>query len=94
MTIDDLKETAALAHLNLNESELAAALPAFEQMLEYFAVMQAAEEDRTVFPENDSQAVNSGFFRPDSAGMSSNSENLINNAGKRDGRFLVIPNVL
>ena len=135
MTIEDLKETAALAHLNLEESELAAAFPAFEQMLGYFAAMQAADDDKAAFPQGlisplpglvgasgHSQLVDSGFFRLDSpavskadgpatgstvskaAGMAAEpfsynpspglNENLLNNAGERDGRFLVIPNVL
>jgi hypothetical protein len=44
MNIEDLKETAALAHLNRGEAELEAAFPAFEQMLGFFAAMQAADE--------------------------------------------------
>ena len=101
MTIKELKETAALAHLDFDESELAEVFPAFEQMLEYFAVMQAADEDRAAFPgglaSSDSgnpQTASSGFFRPDSVNSLSNNEDLINNAGKRDERFLVIPSVL
>ena len=112
MTIEDLKETAALARLNLDEEELTAAFSnrmsaAFEQMLDYFAVMQTADEDKAAFPEEAasagsdiSPAVNAGFFRPDSAGSFSNNESLINNAGESasgpvpDGRFLVIPRVL
>lgn len=121
MKIEDLKETAALAHLNLGESELSAAFPAFEQMLGYFAAMQNADEDRAAFPEgfdsaltgasNNSSAVSSNFFRTDSAistmreasadrgasadcGTSEDNEKLIGSAEERDGRFLVIPNVL
>ena len=115
MTIDDLKETAALAHLNLGESELAAAFPAFEQMLGYFAAMQAADEDSAAFPalakdkqnpltgaSGNSRMAGAGEFRQDDPADSSLNnnpssglnENLLNNAGERDGRFLVIPNVL
>jgi aspartyl-tRNA(Asn)/glutamyl-tRNA(Gln) amidotransferase subunit C len=112
MKIDDLKETAALAHLNLEDDELAAAFPAFEQMLGYFAAMQAADRDEGLFPaagaklpagqNAGARLVESGFFRPDTprevppAGDNPNNlnENLLNNAGDRDGRFLVIPNVL
>jgi aspartyl-tRNA(Asn)/glutamyl-tRNA(Gln) amidotransferase subunit C len=104
MTIEDLKETAALAHLTLDEKELAAMFPAFEQMLEYFSMMQTAEDDKLAFPEglcseltdvpNNSRVVNSGFFRPDTVGLSPDSEKFINNAGGRDGQFIVIPNVL
>ncbi|GHT77285.1 hypothetical protein FACS1894130_01120 [Spirochaetia bacterium] len=145
MKIEDLQETAALAHLNLDEAELAGAFPAFEQMLGFFAAMQAADEDRVAFsvPASDghqtddlqstgsTQTVESGFFRldkrpdglqsADSArtvesgffrldkkpdGLQSETSNtdgingeadgsnLLDNAGERDGRFIVVPNVL
>jgi aspartyl-tRNA(Asn)/glutamyl-tRNA(Gln) amidotransferase subunit C len=105
MKIEDLKETAALAHLNLGEDELAAAFPAFERMLGYFAAMQGADGDRAAFPEAPpetplssavARTVESGFFRADQCGEAPSglNENLLNNGGERDGRFLVIPNVL
>jgi len=103
MTIDDLKETAALARLNLDENELAAALPVFEQMLEYFAVMEAAGGDRAAFPEGlvsppTVQARLSGATEP-AAPLKNNAcsgpdEALLRNAGEREGRFFVIPRVL
>lgn len=43
MKLEDLKVTARLAHLGLSDDELSAALPTFEQMLNYFAVMQTAD---------------------------------------------------
>ncbi|MDR2607788.1 MAG: aspartyl/glutamyl-tRNA amidotransferase subunit C [Treponema sp.] len=107
MTIEDLKVTAALAHLNLSEGELAAAFPAFEQMLGYFAAMQAADNDPdlqgTGREDNigGKAQVTSAYFRPDqglenaggidTAGLA---ETMLDNAGDRDGRFVVIPNVL
>jgi aspartyl-tRNA(Asn)/glutamyl-tRNA(Gln) amidotransferase subunit C len=116
MNIEDLKETAALAHLNMDEAELAGAFPAFEQMLGYFAAMQAADEDGAAFPApvrdlapgghaGSSQTVAAGFFRPDNNNSNNNSNvngsarevlasNLLQNAGERDGRFIVVPNVL
>jgi aspartyl-tRNA(Asn)/glutamyl-tRNA(Gln) amidotransferase subunit C len=109
MKIEDLKETAELAHLNLRDDELAAAFPAFEQMLGYFAAMQAADSDKEAFPVSSAAGLSAGqaanartapstFFRSDAAsavvtGVNLN-ENILNNAGDRDGRFLVIPNVL
>jgi aspartyl-tRNA(Asn)/glutamyl-tRNA(Gln) amidotransferase subunit C len=102
MTIEDLKETAALAHLNMGEEELAAAFPAFEQMLGYFAAMQAADREG-VSEKNNPQAsgagraVASGHFRGDAADVNPSqnlAENLLDRAGERDGRFVVIPNVL
>jgi aspartyl-tRNA(Asn)/glutamyl-tRNA(Gln) amidotransferase subunit C len=105
MRIEDMRETAALAHLNLGEEELAAAFPAFEQMLGYFAAMQEADGDREAFPEAPpasplssalARTVDSGFFRADHHGEhpSGLNEKLLSNGGDRDGRFLVIPNVL
>ncbi|MDR2096319.1 MAG: aspartyl/glutamyl-tRNA amidotransferase subunit C [Treponema sp.] len=113
MTIEDLKETAALAHLNLSEEELAASFPAFEQMLGFFAAMQAADEDRESFPagisggadvpsvssesSSHSRSVLSAHFRSDNLpnpGDAVEPEAMLDNAGERDGRFVVIPNVL
>ena len=119
MKIEDLQVTARLAHLNMGEAELAAAFPAFEQMLGFFAAMQAADRDAAAFPAgfagDTAQTASSAFvksadhFRPDGpARNADNSRNtgsvgandealrstLLNNAGDRDGRFIVVPNVL
>jgi aspartyl-tRNA(Asn)/glutamyl-tRNA(Gln) amidotransferase subunit C len=107
MTIEDLKVTAALAHLNLSDEELAAAFPAFEQMLGYFAAMQAADNDPALQGSGGEDSIagkaqlTSAYFRldqgledagrNDTAGLS---EAMLDNAGIRDGRFVVIPNVL
>ncbi|MDR2446504.1 MAG: aspartyl/glutamyl-tRNA amidotransferase subunit C [Treponema sp.] len=113
MNIKDLQETAALAHLNLTDEELKAAFPAFEQMLGFFAAMQAADNDSEAFSisiaglSHQTHTVSSDFFREDalqdvfSKGSAKDqgerlldNEALLNNAGERDGRFIVIPNVL
>jgi aspartyl-tRNA(Asn)/glutamyl-tRNA(Gln) amidotransferase subunit C len=114
MNIEDLRETAALAHLNLGDGELAAAFPAFEQMLGYFAAMQAADRDEAAAGASGGGAeavppglsalartVSSGHFRRDNpnTGIPGNSPEdmsglLIDNSGERDGRFVVVPNVL
>jgi aspartyl-tRNA(Asn)/glutamyl-tRNA(Gln) amidotransferase subunit C len=110
MQIQDLQETADLAHLNLDETELSAAFPAFEQMLGYFAAMQAADKDESAgviagHPEGmaaSSRLVSAGYFRTDTVNPSDSSadphkelsENMLSKAGERDGRFVVIPNVL
>jgi aspartyl-tRNA(Asn)/glutamyl-tRNA(Gln) amidotransferase subunit C len=106
MTMQDLQETAGLARLNLNEGELAAAFPAFEQMLGYFAAMQAADRDGSIstsaHPEGmtaSSRLVSAAYFRPDSAhsdrpNSGDLTETMLSQAGERDGRFVVIPNVL
>lgn len=103
MDIADLKETAALARLTLDDAELAAAFPAFEQMLGFFQAMQAADSGAETPPAEArpyAAAVPprpAEFFRPDNpphALCRVNPENLLNNAGERDGRFIVAPNVL
>jgi aspartyl-tRNA(Asn)/glutamyl-tRNA(Gln) amidotransferase subunit C len=107
MTIEDLKVTAALAHLNLSDGELASAYPAFEQMLGYFAAMQAADNDpalRGAGGEDNiagKAQVTPDCFRPDRGpeddgciDAAASGEAMLGNAGDRDGRFVVIPNVL
>ncbi|MDR0597513.1 MAG: aspartyl/glutamyl-tRNA amidotransferase subunit C [Treponema sp.] len=118
MKIEDLQVTAQLAHLNMEDAELAAAFPAFEQMLGFFAAMQAADNDDAAFPAgfaDDAASLSAalirpaGHFRPDgpndnpnnpriAGSTSANDEafvsSLLNNAGDRDGRFIVVPNVL
>lgn len=103
MKIEDLRETAALAHLNLTDEELARAFPAFEQMLGFFASMQAADNDTEAFSASigglsrDTNVVSSGFFRQDTqiqAFTPEKNETLLENAGERDGRFILVPNVL
>ena len=103
MELTDLCETADLAHLNLSEEELKNAFPAFEEMLAFFAAMQAADADSTM-PALSGQIegmaasakiVAAGYFRPDAlAPVDSLSEPMLSKAGERDGRFIVIPNVL
>jgi aspartyl-tRNA(Asn)/glutamyl-tRNA(Gln) amidotransferase subunit C len=106
--VETLTETAALAHLNLTETELTAAFPAFEQMLGFFAAMQAADNDAEAFAEpiaalageTRQPPVDSGFFRADQTDSASewaradSAEALIARAAERDGRFILIPNVL
>jgi aspartyl-tRNA(Asn)/glutamyl-tRNA(Gln) amidotransferase subunit C len=142
MEIEDLRETAALAHLNLDEKELSGAFSAFEQMLGYFAAMQAADHDsqtaalpggntgvsvvtgpaagisavaRTVssdhFRHEPSTKPQSGEGSPlDNQNLTLNANNpggspggqdgeeviarMLDSAGERDGRFVVVPNVL
>ncbi|MDR2150932.1 MAG: aspartyl/glutamyl-tRNA amidotransferase subunit C [Spirochaetaceae bacterium] len=90
----DLQETAALAHLTLDESELIRAFPAFEQMLEFFAAMQGAATDPSVGSSAHSRVVSAAHFRPDTTDSCTEPMDLITNAGEHDGRFIVIPNVL
>jgi aspartyl-tRNA(Asn)/glutamyl-tRNA(Gln) amidotransferase subunit C len=111
MTIEDLRETAALAHLNLDEGELSAAFPAFEEMLGFFALMRAADGATSPGPSPAespaagisaaARIVSSGWFRGDGSARDGDPirgedtvEQMLNSAGGRDGRFVVVPNVL
>jgi aspartyl-tRNA(Asn)/glutamyl-tRNA(Gln) amidotransferase subunit C len=103
MDIQELVETVALAHLDTGRDDLVIALPAFEQMLGFFAVMQEADRDAAfnalVPPLAPGQAaarlVDAAHFRGDAeAETGLAGERLLEAAGERDGRFIVIPNVL
>jgi aspartyl-tRNA(Asn)/glutamyl-tRNA(Gln) amidotransferase subunit C len=72
----------------------------------FFAAMQSADKDEAAFTAAigahtegaaaQARFVNAAFFRPDAAisGGSPQPEHLLDRAGERDGRFIVIPNVL
>jgi len=108
MELSDLQETADLARLPLSEKELQEVFPAFVQMLSLFNEMQAADKDKDPgpgqFASGNNEAavpgaryVSSEFFRLDTENPKSDgdpAENMLVNAGERDGRFIVIPNVL
>ena len=106
MCINDLKETAEIAHLNLGEKELARLYPAFEEMLSLLDSMQGADgtaESALRGAFGNIRTVDSVFFESgnnipidNSNNNPSNNQNevILNNAGERDGRFLVVPNVL
>jgi aspartyl-tRNA(Asn)/glutamyl-tRNA(Gln) amidotransferase subunit C len=101
MDLRELEETAGLAHLNISREELSAALPAFEQMLGFFAVMAGADKDLpAAVPASGAgqlagaRLVQAAHFRGDGDGAVSDGEALVDNAAERDGRFIVIPNVL
>lgn len=84
MLVDDLKVTARLAHIDLDEASLAAALPAFEQMLDYFAAMMAADEDGALRePAVSTSIVDSCMgpraLRPDSVDKHISENNAANN---------------
>jgi aspartyl-tRNA(Asn)/glutamyl-tRNA(Gln) amidotransferase subunit C len=109
MEIADLQETASLAHIQLDEKELNSTLAAFEQMLGFFAAMQAADADSQAFAAPiaasaegmaaSSRMVKAVYFRQDALSSGERHEGnlaeaMLAQAGERDGRFLVIPNVL
>ncbi|GMO31529.1 MAG: hypothetical protein Ta2F_07010 [Termitinemataceae bacterium] len=99
--LEELRTTAALAHLNMQEDELKAAFPAFKQMLWFFSAMQNADKDTAAFDgdiETLSTAgapVQSEWFRKDCPLTAAlNDKNIIENSGESDGKFVVMPNVL
>ena len=103
MELSDLQDTAALARLNLSGDALQKIFPAFGEMVSFFAVMQDADADSTLPAAKEQvdgmaasvQSVAAGHLRPDLApGEAQDSESLLSQAGERDGRFFVIPNVL
>ncbi|MCL1836694.1 MAG: aspartyl/glutamyl-tRNA amidotransferase subunit C [Treponema sp.] len=103
MELTDLKETAELARLNLGDNELKTIFPAFEEMASFFAVMQDADADNalpaaagiTGGMAASSKPAGAGYLRLDAAdGEEDGSESLLSQAPERDGRFVVIPNVL
>ena len=60
MDLQELEETAGLAHLNVSRDELEAALPAFEQMIGFFAAMQEADND-TAFIRQDTASLERSY---------------------------------
>jgi aspartyl-tRNA(Asn)/glutamyl-tRNA(Gln) amidotransferase subunit C len=101
----DLSITASLAHLSSGEAELEAALPAFRDMLSYFAAMQAADNDEEAFGgplsglSSAGEGASSAHFRPDAETpqaetLKNLTETMLDNSGERDSHFIVVPNVL
>lgn len=97
-----LAATAALAHLNLSQEELEAALPDFERMLSYFAAMRAADQDLAAFGglkvedlEPTTHAFSAGNrLRTDQNNPSNLANAILDGAAAREDRFHVLPNVL
>jgi aspartyl-tRNA(Asn)/glutamyl-tRNA(Gln) amidotransferase subunit C len=98
MDIEELRITAELAHIKMDDAALKEAFPAFEQMLGFFQAMQTADNDKTLAgdPALNKALAEPSFFRLDEAGTGSAiaPESLVQKAGESDGRFIVIPNVL
>ena len=104
MELKDLKETAELARLNLGGDELRNIFPEFEQMLSFFSVLRDSDGGNTITaageqageaPASIPTAV-SGLLRSDteSPGEEGLNESMLSQSPERDGRFIVIPNVL
>ena len=88
MDIQELKTIAQLASLNMSEEELAAVLPAFEQMLVFFDTMN--EADAATFQQDESPSlteplVGAEHFR---------SDEIKTNTAESEGFYFEIPGVL
>jgi Asp-tRNA(Asn)/Glu-tRNA(Gln) amidotransferase C subunit len=103
MDIDELKVTAQLAHLTMTDEELRSVLPAFDEMLDNFALMQAADNDAAAFGaplaeiDTERPPVHADWYRADAGNTDAPqvaSDTMLDSSGERDGPFIVIPNVL
>ncbi len=92
MKLDELYVTAKLAKLDLNEGEAEKLAVEVSRMLEYFSVMEKVDVEgleatvQTLSREN--------VCRPDVVTSRDVSAKMLDNAPKRDDRFIIIPNVL
>jgi aspartyl/glutamyl-tRNA(Asn/Gln) amidotransferase C subunit len=99
MLHEDLTITAHLAQLPITDEELAAAEPAFLAMLDNFSRMSALDVD-SLEPTNHAYSsrnrVRDDFIYFDTNDLNpfNPANNLLGMAAERDGRFIVIPNVL
>lgn len=76
--VEDSWITATLVHLNVDEAEFEAALPAFRGMFSYFATMRTAMKKRLAV-----------VFSCENL-----TETMLDNSGERDSHFIVVLNVL
>ena len=92
MKLDKLYITAKLAKLDLNEGEAEKLAVEVSRMLEYFSIMEKVDVEgleatvQTLSGEN--------VCRPDLVTSMDVSAKMLDNAPKRDDRFIIIPNVL
>jgi Asp-tRNA(Asn)/Glu-tRNA(Gln) amidotransferase C subunit len=95
MELTDLRETAALARINMGGEELEKTLPAFGQMLSFFAAIKVTDE-MPAAGQPEGLAAAAGCLRPDTAPPPDDGlfESMLSQAPERDGRFFAIPNVL
>ena len=102
MKLEDLIETAKIAHLYADEAELKLMFPAFEEMTGLFDAMadseafmapakENSETGKVVLSNFNSNTLNNSFNNPHNNSLI---EEMLNNAGERNGRFIVVPNVL
>ena len=107
MEIDDLRKTADMARLCVNEQESQETLAALNDVLAYLDIMQAYDGAGADVPAPLCRFVDSAHFRYGNASIDAGpvadatadagafaDKEMLERAPEKDGRFIVIPNVL
>jgi len=92
MLKEELIITASLAMLELEETEAEKLNQAITQMIEYFSLMEKI--DVSDLPPTTHVFVKENRTREDVPAEISIADKLIENAPEKDGRFIVVPNIL
>jgi len=92
MLKEELLVTASLAMLELDETEAEKLNQAITQMIEYFSLMEKLDVDN--LPPTTHVFVKENRTREDVPAEISIADKLIEYAPEKDGRFIVVPNVL
>ena len=92
MLKEELLITASLAMLELDETEAEKLNLAITQMIEYFSLMEMLDVDN--LPPTTHVSVKENRTREDVPAKISIADKLIENAPEKDGRFIVVPNIL
>ena len=103
VSLEDLRVTAELARITLDDAEVDTALAAFRTMVSYFAAMQEAAAEGLIegtdFGGNEASfTAGPEHFRADQPPAeqppSAHGQKLVEHAGESDSNFVVVPNVL
>ena len=92
MDINELRITAQLAMLDLSDAEMKAFENEVSRILEYFAQMNELNVDQ--YEPTTHVLMEENRVRKDGGEAADLSDRLIDEAPERDGRHIVIPNVL
>ena len=92
MDRSELKATAELAHLELNEEELESLGAEVSRVLEYFSLMQSV--DISDLEPTTHVLLEKNRLRPDIPDDTVDRDALLDNAREVEDRFILIPNVL
>ncbi|MCL2792596.1 MAG: Asp-tRNA(Asn)/Glu-tRNA(Gln) amidotransferase subunit GatC [Spirochaetaceae bacterium] len=89
---EELLITASLARLELDETEAEKLNQAASQMIEYFALMDKVDVEN--LSPTTHALVKENRTREDIPAEISLADKMIENAPEKEGRFIVVPNVL